>query len=370
MKVFENLLCPSEFILRLSEEPTHSLFLPSQSNHNAAISSARILDEVNNDGQNDVMEIVYSKPQEDPVLNDSGTDEDRRRERDDSQISKEKGQNIGISLNDIKDKEFPGRKELSLFIRKWAILQQFRVIFRTREQVLQSKIKVSILHCQYHECPFFLEFRTPENSDMYALDKFWDIHTHSLEEQFGALNFTPVMLEKLREFRAITEDTAKITKAFNKHFDLDIKVRTLWYQLSKMRNLEIGHPTQDAKLLIDLLKKDKQERNTYFEHEHQNQRLIHFSFMTNRMKCLANKFNDVYIIDASHKTNRFGMPLFDVVCINNLGKTCTVFIALLKSHKYEEFLWALNCNLNDFPLVIFSDEEDLLRKGFVFSFIL
>ena len=64
--------------------------------------------------------------------------------------------------------------------------------------------------------------------------------------------------------------------------------------------------------------------------------------MTKRMKELANTFSDVLIIDTSHKTNRFGMPLLDIVCINSFGKTCTVFIALLKDSKYESFIWALN----------------------------
>ena len=63
--------------------------------------------------------------------------------------------------------------------------------------------------------------------------------------------------------------------------------------------------------------------------------------MTERMKKLANTFYDVVILDATHKTNRFGMPLLDIITIDNLGKSCTLFIALLRSQKYEEFLWAL-----------------------------
>jgi len=92
--------------------------------------------------------------------------------------------------------------------------------------------------------------------------------------------------------------------------------------------------------------------------------------MTERMKKLANTFYDVVIIDATHKTNRFGMPLLDIITIDNLGKSCTLFIALLRSQKYEEFLWALKCfknNIQNSPLVIFTDEEDALRKGIFFS---
>ena len=120
-------------------------------------------------------------------------------------------------------------------------------------------------------------------------------------------------------------------------------------------------------ILVQLLEKDRSERGIAFSKElDSNGNLTHFYFMTNRMKTLANKFIDVLIIDASHKTNRFEMPLLDIVTVDNLGKTCTVFIALLKSQKYEEFKWALESfksNLSNSPKVIFTDEEEALRKG-------
>ena len=66
------------------------------------------------------------------------------------------------------------------------------------------------------------------------------------------------------------------------------------------------------------------------------------------------------------KTNCFGMPLLDIICINNLGKSCTMFVALLSNSKYTSFRWTLSefqKNLKVKPKVIFSDEEEALRKS-------
>ena len=63
------------------------------------------------------------------------------------------------------------------------------------------------------------------------------------------------------------------------------------------------------------------------------------------------------------------MPLFDVVVVNNLGKTIIGFFALLEKQNYENYLWALEAMKSEMrrtPQVIFSDDEGALTKGFLF----
>jgi len=84
------------------------------------------------------------------------------------------------------------------------------------------------------------------------------------------------------------------------------------------------------------------------------------------MKSLLEHFNDVLVIDTSHKTNRFNLPFIDAVVIMNTGKTATCFIGLLENQKYESFVWALNhlkSQMKKVPTVIFSDEDEALMKG-------
>ena len=60
------------------------------------------------------------------------------------------------------------------------------------------------------------------------------------------------------------------------------------------------------------------------------------------------------------------MPFLDIILVNNYGKTCLCFIALLKNQQIDSFKWALTKfieNLKDYPTVIFSDEEEALLSS-------
>lgn len=84
------------------------------------------------------------------------------------------------------------------------------------------------------------------------------------------------------------------------------------------------------------------------------------------MKNILRYFSDVLIIDTSHKTNRFNLPLLDIAVVSNIGKTLTCFIGLLEDQTSETFIWALENFKNELqftPKVIFSDEDDALIKG-------
>ena len=90
--------------------------------------------------------------------------------------------------------------------------------------------------------------------------------------------------------------------------------------------------------------------------------------MTTRMVSLANTFSDVLILDTTHKTNRFNLPLLDIIVINNLGRSCTCFVALLENQKKESILWALKAfkeKLTQTPKVIFSDEDEAILGNII-----
>ena len=77
-------------------------------------------------------------------------------------------------------------------------------------------------------------------------------------------------------------------------------------------------------------------------------------------------FSGVIIIDTSHKTNRFNLPLLDIALISNIDQTCSCFFSLMPNQKYESFEWSLinfKKQLKNSPEVIFSDDEEALRKG-------
>ena len=279
---------------------------------------------------------------------------------------------VKIPIDDLVVKSFQDRTELTLYMRAWGVSNDFLLILDSRERMLKKDLtKITRLICNNKYCQFFLEFRCNTlNENKYKLEKHCSIHNHKLQIKNGSLDFTPDIIKKLIELRSVSDDTKAITDQINKTFNKTFDYTTIWYHLRKQMDIEYGKPSSDADTLINLLEEDQKERGVFFCKEVDSEgKLVHFCFMTNRMKLLANRFNDVIIIDASHKTNRFGMPLLDIVTIDNLGRTCTIFIALLKSQKYEEWKWALECfksNLTSLPQIIFTDEEEALRKSLSF----
>ena len=289
--------------------------------------------------------------------------------QEDQQGNKDQEKDQRISLDDLSNETFSDRTELTLYIRGWASEKNFQVVLNTREQKLKKdNTKITILECNTKGCSFSLEFRSnKESEEIYKLHRHYAKHNHKLNLKHNALEFTPTILKKLKELKCVNDDTKAITQKLNRTFHKEFDTSTVWYQLRKIKDLEFGNPTNDSNILMTFLERDMNERRTIFYKEVDSSgKLLHFCFMTNRMQTIANKFYDVIIIDASHKTKRFGMPLLDIITIDNLGKSCTIFVALLQNQKYEEFKWALECfekNVNNSPLVIFTDEEEALRKG-------
>jgi len=287
----------------------------------------------------------------------------------------QKENSIKICLNGIIEQDFANRTELRKKVKEWGSNLGFKLIFTTREQILKDNTKISLLHCNNKECEFYLEFITDSRvRNNYILANSSPTHNHPLEKKDTALEITEEIILRLKQLKLITKDNVKITKAINKEFNKNFNEGVIRYQLRKLTDEIYGKPTEDAQNLIKLMEEDVIKRSTFFSKKIEDNILSHVCFMTVRMKDIANKFNDVYIIDTSHRTNRFGLPLLDIVCVNNYGKTCTIFVALLKDSKYESFLWALTefkTQLSSHPKIFFSDEEEALRKGiFYYCFYL
>jgi len=74
------------------------------------------------------------------------------------------------------------------------------------------------------------------------------------------------------------------------------------------------------KKLMEILKSDSENRNSFYKVQCVDSEFKGLSFMTKRMISVAKQFSDVLIIDTTHGTNRFNLPLLDIAAINNLGK--------------------------------------------------
>jgi len=275
-----------------------------------------------------------------------------------------------IDIIDISNITFDDRVHLHDQILDWSHKNGFKLKFKTREQTLTTGTKVSILQCSKKECNFFLEFRTNVENKIkgkYALTNSCNKHNHKLFPKDDASQITQEIITRLTFLRKIGVEIKRIVAIINEEFKKKFQDHIIRYQLEKIKDTFVGKPLDDAQALVDMLMVDAEQRGTFWcAQKNKENQLEHFCFMTPYMKNLTKYFSDVLVIDTSHKTNRFGMPFLDIVLVNNHGKTCLCFVALLKNQQYESFMWALTkfkANLEKDPMVIFSDEEEALRKG-------
>ena len=90
--------------------------------------------------------------------------------------------------------------------------------------------------------------------------------------------------------------------------------------------------------------------------------------MSKRMKRILTKFSDSLLIDGTYQKNRFGMTIVDGVVVNNLGRTCIVFFALLEDDTFDSYQWLVaklkkNMGKRFAPGNLFTDWEEALVKG-------
>ncbi|XP_038698023.1 protein FAR1-RELATED SEQUENCE 5-like [Tripterygium wilfordii] len=58
---------------------------------------------------------------------------------------------------------------------------------------------------------------------------------------------------------------------------------------------------------------------------------------------LLRAFSHVLLMDATYKTNRFKMPLFEIVGVTSTKMTFCIAFVFLQSEKEDNYTWALNC---------------------------
>ena len=319
----------------------------------------------------------YNEYNREDTEGDSSKDEEENEhieDVDDSPNKENKGEiKIETDVKQLKSYSFHDREDLKNKLNHWGASQNLKFYFESQERKnLTTGVKVSTLYCSFKrktKCEFYLEFRTDAN-DIYSLDSFHNFHNHSLLKYHDASAITPEIIEKIKELLPITKSYKYLTDTINKVFKKNFHFKTIYYQITKLGEIEYGKASEDAQFLISLLEKDAKERNGFYSAEFHENRLQNCCYMSLRMKTMFEYFNDVIIIDSTFKLNRFNLPFLDVTLINNLGKSVTGFFALLNNQKYESYLWALQKlrrQLTKMPIVIFSDDETALRNGTLFK---
>ena len=284
--------------------------------------------------------------------------------KDDLSLPEQEGTKIKIDVESLLQAKFENRIVLKEKIDLWSSDNKMGLVFKSQERENLDGSRVSILYCdkkKKYSCPFYLEFKMNKEDKFYKLKNYWPYHNHDLYTYDGSGALTEEIISKIKILRPYAKSYQDLCQAINKECNKNFYWRVIYYQAKKIEEEEIGHPTKDAQNLIKILKWDSKNRGGFYNAEFLNIKLEKFCYMSNRMKLLINKFEDVIIIDGSYKINRFNMPVVDIAVIDNHGRTSTCFFALISDNKYESYLWILTqlkSQLSKIPKIIFSDEEE------------
>lgn len=272
-----------------------------------------------------------------------------------------------VRIEEIKENVYASRQVLQQEVDRWAVALNFRVRYDTAEKYLTKEdCMASTLICSEKNCPFYLRYKTDGKNGPYKLSDFWNLHNHKLSRNDNGRDVSPEIYKRIKDLKDNVKDCVKLTAMINEEYDKKFSVETIRHQVRKIKDELYGIPSKDAQTLLTLLANDAEERGYFFKEQTIENQLCKICFMTLRMIQLANMYADVLILDTTHKTNRFNLPLLDIIVVDNLGRSCTIFVGLLNNQTIESFVWALEAfreNLNRQPNLILSDEDEALLSG-------
>ena len=198
------------------------------------------------------------------------------------------------------------------------------------------------------QCPFIIKLRLNQTSGVYEVYQINNQHNHDL--------FTEAELAQMPQNRFIPDEVKTKMVELNELGVLKCsQIKTLIEQehfpdvpvtwtLRDMQNLlqrsfSKAHETND---FVKLLKeKSKHGWSFNFQLNDDTLRLERVFWLSAKGKEKYMQFNDVLEIDATYKTNRFGMPLVLFTVIDNHGLTVLIAGCLLSNEQFESYSWAL-----------------------------
>lgn len=141
--------------------------------------------------------------------------------------------------------------------------------------------------------------------------------------------------------------------------------RDLYNLKWKLRKTELNGRTP-IKALLDQLKTGDYAHDVKCDHDGN---VTHLFFAEQRSIEFTRKFSDVLLLDCTYKTNRYRMPLLNVVGMTNVGSTYFSGCCFMAAEKQSDYEWALGCfsrfMFTDHvkPKVFFTDNESALLNA-------
>jgi len=127
-------------------------------------------------------------------------------------------------------------------------------------------IKIFTLYCSKKvskNCKFHLEFRTGKQNPNYKLTDYYNIHNHEMDIYDSRHSITEEISQNIILLSKTTTDTPTITSLINSKFKTNFLWRTIYYQLTKLKDVEYGKLNKDASSFIKILENDANSRRGF-----------------------------------------------------------------------------------------------------------
>nr|CAG8652006.1 14323_t:CDS:1 [Entrophospora candida] len=286
--------------------------------------------------------------------------------------------------------QFSSYDELLAHVRAFVLTQGYAVTIKRTRTDVNGKVKNVTLCCdrggsyrnslnltddlrcrqtasRLLDCPF--ELHGTRRNGVWFLEVRNSEHNHEASEDMSghpiARRLNTEQRELVQQMSAAGSHPREILSTIHQS-DLSSMAtsRTIYNTLHSIREERL-----DGRTPIQALFDKLQESDFEFDYQRDHQNHITHLFFAHRISiALTRTYPVVLLLDCTYKTNRYRMPLLNVVGMTSFNTTFFSCFAFLKDEKEADYEWALTCiskifNGMSHPKVIVTDRELALMNA-------
>lgn len=196
------------------------------------------------------------------------------------------------------------------------------------------------------DCPFRLYGkRIP--GDKWELQVPNPSHNHTADNSMighpAARKLTEEQLQNILQMSEIGSRPRDILAMVRRQYpDSLVSPRDIYNARSALRRQKLGNDTP-----LGFLQTTLQENSWKYALKQDSEgHVLFFMFAHPESIRYANKYNRVYVLDCTYKTNRYGMPLLHIIGVSPSNSTFSIAFCFMRNEQEESYIWALKTFLS------------------------
>ncbi|XP_038711743.1 PKS-NRPS hybrid synthetase CHGG_01239-like [Tripterygium wilfordii] len=221
-----------------------------------------------------------------------------------------------------------------------------------RAKGVPKKRKSATKKCQ---CPFSLKAQvTDASTGTWGLVVINGKHNHALVKAFEGHSYVGrLTAEEKDTVERLSRSGVKAREILN-HLKLKdptnaTTIKTVYNARTALRLAETAGKSHMQQLFTLLTENGYVTRHRY---EPETEVLQDLFWCNSTSIQLARAFPSVFMLDCTYKTNKYRLPLLQIVGVTSTKKTFSVCFCYMSAEKEENYVWALNCFKDLFETVL------------------